>query len=106
MLADEFVVMHKNRVGDYQLNRGRNYSEDCLRPNFRKPDFLIAENVPIVPTRAVPDSVFRYCFEEGHWKKECPQKCPVLKNKQMRSKGSMRFQKCFLTGIIDWFCSS
>lgn len=102
MLADDFVVTHKNRVGDYHLNINRNYSEDCLRPNFRKPDLFKADKVPKVPPRAVPDSVCRYCFEEGHWKKECP----LLKNKQMRCKGSMRLQNVSSPVLLTDFVRS
>lgn len=69
MLADDFVVTQKNRVGNYRLNRGRNYSKDSWRPNFQRPDLLKVDKVPNVPPRAVPDSVCHYCFEEGHWKK-------------------------------------
>lgn len=76
MLADDFVVTQKNRVGNYRLNRGRNYSKDSWRPNFQRPDLLKVDKVPNVPPRAVPDSLSHYCFEEGHWKKKmsCPQK--------------------------------
>lgn len=63
------------------MNRGRNYPIDEPRSNIRKPEFK-AEKMLHVPSRPIPDSVCRYCFEEGHWKKECP----VLKNKHKGSK--------------------
>lgn len=66
----------------------RNYGENHWKSNFRKPDLLNTERVHNGPPRLILDSMCRYCFEEGHWKKECP----VLRNKQIRGKGSIRSQ--------------
>ncbi|KAI2655621.1 Erythronate-4-phosphate dehydrogenase [Labeo rohita] len=59
VLADEFVLIHKNSIG-YQ--KERNY--DNLDRSM--------SNVVCGPKKVDPNSSCRYCLEKGHWKKECP----------------------------------
>jgi len=81
VLADEFVLIHKNSV--YQ----RDYHfEHQDRPKSLKAEYRPNRNVD-------PNSICRYCLERGHWKKECP----VLKGKYKTSAKAVGLASAFST---------
>ncbi|KAL0150446.1 hypothetical protein M9458_054263 [Cirrhinus mrigala] len=78
VLADEFVLIHKNSSG-YQ--KERNY--DNLDRSM--------SNVVCRPKKVDPNSSCRYCLEKGHWKKECP----VLRGKFKSSTKAVGFASIY-----------
>lgn len=87
VLADEFVLIHKN-TGVFQRDH---YFENLDRPTLLKAEYR--------PIRKIdPNSICRYCLEKGHWKKECP----VLKGKYKAGTKAVGLASAFISNETSW----
>ena len=90
VLADEYELTHKSRVGEHFRNR--TYTRDEPRSHWFSGNSNARYDAKQDPKRfnANSDNQCRYCLEMGHWK----QDCPVLKDKNEGKSNSTGYSLC------------
>lgn len=83
VLADEFILTHRSGFADARAGGSVSYRDNLSQQRSRKFDVVPPAQRSVNSVRGkTDDNVCHYCFNNGHWKNECP----VLAGK-LRSRG-------------------